>query len=69
MKMAQKPKKRSVWTKMDMPLVRMLWNSGSRPPLPGIWQTSPGVSSTKKSTATSTGHQSAIFFFFYVFCC
>jgi hypothetical protein len=27
------------------------------------------VSSTKKSTATSTGHQSAIFFFVYVFCC
>lgn len=60
-KIAQKPKKRRVWTKMATPLVRMLWNSGMPRPLPGIWQSSPGVRSTKKSTAMSTGPQSAIY--------
>jgi hypothetical protein len=65
MKMAQKAKKRRVWTKMATPLVRMLWNYGTPRPLPGIWQSSPGVRSTKKSVAISTGPQSAILLFFF----
>ncbi|CAL9128959.1 unnamed protein product [Musa acuminata var. zebrina] len=59
MKMAVRAKKMMEWTKMAMPLVWRVPNSTSRP-LPGIWNNKPGESSTKSTTATNTGPQSAI---------
>ncbi|CAD5186763.1 unnamed protein product [Musa acuminata subsp. malaccensis] len=59
MKMAARAKKMMEWTKIARPLVLRLTNSTSRP-LPGIWNSSPGDSSTKSTTATNTGPQSAI---------
>ncbi|RZR70490.1 hypothetical protein BHM03_00000306 [Ensete ventricosum] len=45
---------------METPLVCKLPNSTSLPPFPGIWNNSPGESSTNSTTATTTGPQSAI---------
>ncbi|RRT80051.1 hypothetical protein B296_00004231 [Ensete ventricosum] len=45
---------------METPLVCKFPNSTSLPPFPGIWNNSPGESSTNSTTATTTGPQSAI---------
>lgn len=49
----------TAWTTMEAPLVCMLPNSTTLP-LPGIWNSSPGVSSTNSTTAITTGPQSAM---------
>ncbi|CAD5176801.1 unnamed protein product [Musa acuminata subsp. malaccensis] len=59
MKTAARPKKMMEWMKIATPLVCSEPNSTTRP-LPGIWNSSPGDSSTKSTTATNTGPQSAI---------
>ena len=50
----------TAWTRMERPLVLMFPNSTSLP-FAGIWNSSPGVSSTNSTVATITGPQSAIF--------
>ncbi|KAK2975571.1 hypothetical protein RJ640_014058 [Escallonia rubra] len=58
-KMVTSPKKMTVCTRMDAPLVCMLPNSTTLF-RPGNWKSSPGVSTTNSTTATNTGPQSAI---------
>ena len=64
-KMVMMPKKMIVWTRMDNPLVCMFPNSTTLP-LPGSWNNSPGLSSTKSTTAITTGPQSAMLINFHV---
>ncbi|CAI0627346.1 unnamed protein product [Linum tenue] len=60
--MVMRPKKRTVWTNIAIALVCMFPNSTTLP-LPGSWNSSPGLSSTNSTTAITTGPQSAIAFF------
>lgn len=70
--MAMRPKKITECTNIDGPLVWRLPNSTSRP-FAGIWNRSPGDSSTNRITATNTGPQSAMIddtlsFFWFLAC-
>lgn len=58
-KMLMRPKNMMVWTRTDTPLVCMLPNSTTLF-LAGSWKSRPGLSSTNRITAITTGPQSAI---------
>lgn len=58
-KIVMSPKKITACTTMEAPLVCIFPNSTTLFP-PGIWNSSPGVSRTNRTTATITGPQSAI---------